>query len=38
MVGFSAFLTVEQAESIRAYILTEARKAPAMAAASPPGE
>ena len=28
MIGFSKFLTADQAESIRAYILTEARKAP----------
>ena len=28
MIGFSKFLTADQAESIRAYILTEARKTP----------
>jgi mono/diheme cytochrome c family protein len=37
MVGFSAYLTTEQAESIRAYILMEARKVPPAAPAGPAG-
>lgn len=35
MVGFSKYLTAEQAESVRAYILSEARKAQAEAADKP---